>query len=258
MRRAKRYKKPRLLGWFLLTKPAAATGELWDRWHRYMATNYPVRFWLQDTLPTFYRRRKRRLHDAYWSLRHRTTDRYDVVHLRSLKPGYHEPNTRMLYACFELLVEYVEIGLSSKNWEWHEQNGPKGWRRFIHKRNKKHSIAAGVAHLDWEMTDEYILLNDPKQAETAELIKRLYLWWTVERPQRIWSYEEPRIWDDIPTREGNPFKRGNLFAMARDNSPEAKLRRQAGEIAHHTNDFYDVQDQAMLEKLVAIRPSLWT
>lgn len=255
--RAKRYPKPRWLAWFLLTKPTSATGELWDRWYLYHQTNHPIRLWLQDSLPSNARRLRQRMRDKYWSIRHRTTDRYDVVHLPTLKPNYYEPNTRMLHACFSLLVDYVEVGLSSKNWEWHEENGPKGFRRFLRKRNKLHCIAAGVAHLDWEMTDEFTLLNHPQQAETARLIKRLYLWWSVERPQRIAPYEEPRIWDGIPGREPS-FKRGAMFSFLRDKSPAAKLRREAADIAHHTDEFYDAQDQAMLEKLVAIRTSLWT
>ncbi len=260
MRRAPRYKKPFGLGWFILAKPTSASGDLWDRYHQYMATNYPVRFWLQDELPTIFRRQMHKLNNAKWKVLHRTTHRYNVVKLPSLKPNYYEIDTRMLHACFDLLVEYVEIGLASRNFEWYEDRIPKNLPKFLKRFWKRRSLCAeaGLSHLDWEINDPDVRLTSPQQSETAEAVKRLYLWWKVERPERIKPFSDDMIWEGIPERK---YKRVSSILsqkIPKGEEGDARRRREALDIAGFTDDFYSQQDQAMLERLIAIRSSLWT
>lgn len=75
------------------------------------------------------------------------THRYHILDLRKSGNGYsygwHDSDTRMLHACFLLLVEYVE-------------------------KEKPFEI------IDWSYND--------KTKEVASEIKELYHWWTVRRP----------------------------------------------------------------------------
>lgn len=242
--RADKDKRPKWLRWFLFEVPDSATGEWWDRRDEMLRRRAPVRYFLQHDLRTLVGRQKHRLRDLWWKVRHRTTDKYHLVNT-GLKPGYHEINERMLHACFALLVEYVEIGLGSKN----------------HDSEFKDPVKRGLEHLDWE-------INDPQcagpQAELAADVKDLYLWWTVERPARLDGWSAPEIW---PEREDTPKpslifkitgmnfgKRRSRFSF-KNRSPE---ERDSGELARLVESFYDYQDTEMLVRLASIRHGLWT
>lgn len=238
-------KRPKWLRWFLFEVPSSATGEWWDRREDMLRRRAPVRYALQHDLPIIIKRQKHRLNDAWWKVRHRTTDRYNIVKT-GLKPGYYEINDRMLHALFALLVEYVEIGLSSKNYGT-ELKDPK---------------ARGLEYLDWE-------INDPNcagpQAETAATAKELYLWWTVERPARLDSWSSPEIWPNRQTDErkssfverlvGMRFGRKNRLRLS---MKQPKEEREAGDLARKLEEFYDFQDTEMLVRLAGIRRGLWT
>lgn len=43
----------------------------------------------------------------HWVL-YRTTHKFHIIKLKTLEPGYYDIDHRMLHACFQLLVEYVE------------------------------------------------------------------------------------------------------------------------------------------------------
>lgn len=190
------------------------------------------------------KRQKHRLNAAWWKVRHRTTDRYDIVKT-GLKPGYHEISDRMLHAMFALLVEHVEIGLSSKNYE-SKSKDPK---------------VRGVEFLDAEINDPYCA---GRQAEDAATIKDLYLWWTVERPARLDSWMAPEIWPDRHKEEQPLFYRIMGVKLARSRrvrfglSKRPDSERESGELARRLEEFYDFQDTEMLVRLAAIRVVLWT
>ena len=191
---------------------------------------------------------KRRFREAVWWVRHRTTDQYHIV-TTELKPGYYELEQRLLYSSFKLLVEYVEIGLASKNLDC-DSKDPK---------------VRGLQYLDWE-------INEPQcsqeQRDTAAAARLLYLWWTVERPRRLEPWSAPEIWGEVRSTENEQSKVplvlsllgirkiGRRFRMGdKSRSDES---RDAGAVARATEEFYTHQDTSMLLKLVEIRSSLWT
>lgn len=53
----------------------------------------------------------------YWIL-YRTFKRYNVVKIKSLKPGWWDFDTRLLHSSFDLLVEFVEKGKSLERYMW--------------------------------------------------------------------------------------------------------------------------------------------
>lgn len=63
------------------------------------------------------KRLKYRLDNLKWWFLHRTVDKYHVVDT-GLEPGYYDVPERMLHACFQLLVDYVEKEQPNEITEW--------------------------------------------------------------------------------------------------------------------------------------------
>jgi hypothetical protein len=89
----------------------------WDDYYAKLAELYPVKFFLTSTLPgliryTWLRWAGWKLRDAYWWVRYHTINKYHMLDLRQpdYKYGYLEPDTKMLYAMFNLLNEAVDTG----------------------------------------------------------------------------------------------------------------------------------------------------
>jgi len=61
--------------------------------------------------------------DVWWWILHRTFKRFNKVELRSLKPGYYDSDDRMLHACFQLLVDFVEKEKPFEWWGWDQVPG---------------------------------------------------------------------------------------------------------------------------------------
>ena len=176
--------------------------------------------------------------DAKWWVLHRTIHRYNVINIRSLKPGYYDYDTRMLHACFQLLEDYVEEGLASQNSEGFEEQFKRG-----------RCVAAGLGHLDWAISDPDCNQGaSPNQADRAREHKELYLWWTVERPARIEPWGDASIWEEW--RKKNPDNDEELFMGHKVGKPH--------EIAGNLDEFYRKQDGEMLARLIAAKDSLWT
>ncbi len=252
MKRSKRHKRCKVAKWkkiFYFTKPTAATGEVWERWRRHVKARYPILYFLRERLPTFFRVKKLQFSDFIWWFKYRTTDRNHILKIRNLKPGYYEPDTKMLYAAFSLLIDHVEIGLACRNFGWYEKKYPK-WLPTIFRRFWKQKInpQAGIDHLIWEMTDEDVVTNSPEQSRVAGIIMRLYVWWTQERQERIDAHSDFRIWEGVEREHCDLF-----FGSGRNPKYKAALDSMS-----KLNDFYDAQDQAMLIKLVEIRNHLWS
>jgi hypothetical protein len=227
-----------------LRSEISGTLEYWDDWHRETRESFPIRYFLQYDVPRFWSRWiTRPLKDAWWWLRYRTTDRNHILRLDSLGPGYYDEDTMMLHACFQILVDFVEIDLANHNVEWWEKRKPKYlpwwlYRRFASRR----SPDAGLDYLEWEIT--YPETQNTMQCEAAREKKALYHWWKVERPTRVNPWTAERIWAKV---ERDPF----TFLPR---SPEAK---RAGDIASTTEHLYQIEDQAMLERLIKVRETLW-
>lgn len=255
--------------WFMLVKPQAATGEVWDRWERIARSRRRIRYFLQETLPLHIALLNRRFKNAIWWLRYRTTDKMHVVKT-DLKPQYHDSETRMLHACFGILVEHVEDALAGRNYDFWCAKLPE-WVRppedyFESKTLKDHGKAfirrwffpnkkgpeAGLDYLRWSTTDEEVLTHNPEQAARDLKIIRLYNWWVIERQQRIDMFADERIWAAVTKP-----KTVNQVIMSFNRGPSSSYNA-ACEIARRTEEFYRRQDQAMLEELIRVRGGgLW-
>jgi len=84
----------------------------WEEWHRVTKVTHPIRYYIQKTIPRWWDRIAYRWDRRYWAILHRfhPKHRYHVIKPRSLEPGYHDPDTLMLYACMDTFAEYFETG----------------------------------------------------------------------------------------------------------------------------------------------------
>lgn len=165
------------------------------------------------------------------------------------KGRYHDADSILLYAAFQVLVDFVEIELGS-HWGPYcfETPGQKAYRIlsrlpvihwfFPHGRN----VRRGLHHLRWAMN----LKEMPSQAESARSIFLLYRFWTRSRPSRIEPF----------ATGGEEFEHERIF---RDGffhlSPEysAYLDSQS-----QLEDKYTLEDTEMFKLLVDVRGGLWT
>ena len=125
-------------------KPLSATWQEWDEWEAEARVSSPIRYWLTETVPTFFGRLRYKCHNALWWVRHRIDPRhrYHVVHT-GLKPGYYDKDYLILHSCFNLLKDYVEV--------------EKPFEHFV---------------------------TDEETKPIWDEVKALYNWWTILRPSR--------------------------------------------------------------------------
>ena len=112
----------------------------------------------------------RRVSDLYWSIRHRTINRYNIVKIPTLKPNYWDVDSRLLHSMMALLVYFVE---KEKPFE----------------------------RIDWDSDDEH--------KKIAAAIKEIYNWWKNVYPKyeendpiEVWhklrpKREDDKMWDSI-------------------------------------------------------------
>lgn len=157
----------RIRRWWKLDKPRALPMDFcskegdytWEDWRRDAKSDHPIRFFIQETLP-----RKVCVHALmplenmfYW-IRTHTYNRYHIVDLRSpqnyYKWGWIDRDQAMVFACFNLLKDFVEKEMS-QNCYYHEDEN----------------------------------MSYDRRAEEAEILA-LYKWWTVGRRERLDSKED--------------------------------------------------------------------
>jgi hypothetical protein len=191
-------------------------------WHRYLF------------VPVFEAAYK--LDRAAWWLRYRLhpKHRYHVVGT-GLEPGYHDNDTRMLYACFALLVEYVEI----------EHGGAEALRKHVFDSR---------ANPDPNAPDEW---NEAASlnADDKERILELYHWWKVERPaleERISQTLTEGYSGEIQTVK---LESGMYELVMDEPSPEIEsIRKLHNELERKLRE----DTQKKLHELIDVRERLWT
>jgi hypothetical protein len=185
---------------------------------------------------------KHRLSEAKQWIIHRTIDRYDFIWLHDLRPGYHEPETRMFHSMMQILCDFVEIELAHHRWACRSD-------RDKHPKPKKRDREAGLAHLDWEISlklDEHMGVYPGEesyggispQALAAMEVKAIYLWYRDVFQKRLEEGEE-----------------SGLYACASHTGQEwesaCKRHRQLEED-------HEAEDTQYMKRLIDVRRSMWT
>jgi|SRR5438552_1256554 len=94
------------------------TSEWWDEYHKRIKTAHPYRNWLHNTLmPWFSYTGTRYFKDPYWKLQHRFNPkhRYHMINT-GLRPGYADPDIRLLWGIMNMVEEYVDYVGDKVDW----------------------------------------------------------------------------------------------------------------------------------------------
>jgi hypothetical protein len=241
-----------------IKKPYALELGKWSEWKKEQKRIRPWRFWLSDTVLPKVQNIIYFPYDAYSTVKTYVRNRYfDKIHYlkTGLKPGeYYDLDTRILYALFNELVDFVEIELAHlSKWDtnkkykfkngrcieaaydyfnWVENNFEKT-KKTIAQESKTSSFYS------YHMDMYYAATNDVNRSRQ---IKRLYEWWKNERPNRVSPYSDPELGDiDDIFSDKNREKRKELY-----------------EKTHQIQLEQEEEDTKMLIELISVRKSLWT
>lgn len=238
-------------------KPGAETLEGWRAWRKDREANYPFTYWVVEEQLRKIQNVVNWPRDVLKDIRSYVCNRFSYgLHKveTGLKKGvWQETETRILYANFSLLTEFVEVQEAQMQLGW--RGAPDltfwekvKWRSWLPFRSRRH----GIQHLDWaiglddEDIDESVNFS---QAYSAMEIKELYLWWNDTRPAR------PDPWDMYPVAE--PLDPEDF--MGADDPEDAKIeRRRCYKLITALEEEYEREDEEMLIRLIKIRRSMWT
>lgn len=162
------------------------------------------------------------------------------------RTDYRDIDTKMFEGCFQLLLDYVEKELA----HMHLMTTDKlRWYHEWFPNLMKYGAENGIAHLDWEIN---LGEESPQQAEAAAEIKRLYLWYTVERPNRFDPWDEIVDGvDDVTYTDCNDGTGSAWMNMSEEYSAQLE---KAGKV----DDAYELDDTAQFEALIKVRHCMWT
>lgn len=193
------------------------------------------------------------LSDWYYALRCRLLyhpHRLHIHHPDLTGWSWRDRDTIMLCACFQLLVDYVELELP----QFSRWCGEPKWYRWVKYlpffswyMDKQRDPEAGVQHLHWAMGPE---VAPSSQADYAKEHLELYLWWTQERPARV------SPWKNIPDRPGESIR--ELFNREHDPDGSKAVYFAALDKAQHFEELYELEDERQLVRLMKVRRGLWT
>lgn len=161
-------------------------------------------------------------HTAKWALKHRYQPRHRYNLVRTgLEPGYYDYDTRMLHACFALLCEYVE-----------EEGGIDAIRNDGDTRH---------------------VFEEPRKSQIVEL----YDWWKIGRPsdkkrrdKLLHELYGNRRWKTKPVPENDKLEELVFDEFEGDEkTKDEEFRALEKKI--------EDDEQAMLHRLINLRPGLW-
>jgi hypothetical protein len=243
--------------WSKLQRPGYATAQEWKKWNRITQSKYPLTYLLSETLSQWISLQTRNISAPFKKIYNFFYYRfYEKNHLvqTSLKPNYYDADLRMLHANFQLLVDFVEIECAAGCRESHQK--PSLVKRLTQGLNAWRNPELGLKYLDPHAIDE----NEPgvdqikRQNQSNAELKRLYIWWTQERPARVDPYD---------TEKWTNFHSGHTGQDVWDwVEPNNKQTRQqlndAVAESIKLEDHYNREDQENLEKLIKLRKYLWS
>lgn len=209
-------------------KPFALEWDQWDEWHEAEERKRPLRYWIAETGLKKLQDIIYFPYDIYHTIeiyiRNRFIDKIQYLHT-GLEPGkYYDLDYRILHGLFNELVDFIEVELAGMNGHFERKKKFK----FVNGR----SIESGKDYLEWACNLKYdedhgIGSDDPdfgkptSQAENYKIIRDLYNWWKVTRPNRPEPYMD-------------------------------------GDYDYSIEESYENEDTEMLISLIKVRGSLWT
>ena len=104
-------------------KPYALPWGGWEEFDNKQREKYPIRFFLFDKIPEEFGHITYRLNRYIWNIKHRICPRhrYHVIKT-SLRPGYYDPTTLILYGTMDLVKQFVEGTKDTIAWDGDEHH----------------------------------------------------------------------------------------------------------------------------------------
>ncbi|MBA3350953.1 MAG: hypothetical protein H0U23_00755, partial [Blastocatellia bacterium] len=199
-RTAKKLKNT-FLRWYLLRTPVALPLRAfasncvlytWEDWERDAKDEYPVRYFLQWSLPSIWRRATEPFRQAKYWLSSRVINRHHEVDLRNpgYRWGYTDPSEAILYACFNVLKNFVDNGgLTGASFTEFPEQAQREYEmnvlylwwtegRWIEHSNCEKALAQAIGDAEYKLALEWKeALGEDDQLMLARLINiRQYLW----------------------------------------------------------------------------------
>jgi hypothetical protein len=230
----------------MIVTPTAATGALWDRWRDIAKIRRPIRYLIQQDFTSALNVSTKRAHEIIWWVRYRTTNRNHVLKVRTLKPGYFDASNTMLHMAFEILCRFVQNEFPMVHNTQQKKGLLYSMLPFLSRVPRGH--IAGLHALDDYLNDDDVK-NHWQTYERYTAIRDLYVWWMVERPNRLDCWTDPMIWKNMSDVERDSFSFG---------APISQAWRDAHDKSSSLDAFYSMQDNEMLKNLIEIRGDLWT
>lgn len=114
-----------------LNKPEVATAESWQEWMEHAKKEHPFLYFISEILPCNYRIVRNRIKDVYWFFQHRLNPRhrYNTIYT-SLKPGYYDPETQILYGCMDTFKNFMETCADKIDWEGSGESHAKAYKEM--------------------------------------------------------------------------------------------------------------------------------
>jgi len=228
-------------------KPFALEWGEWEVWRQKQKKERPWRYWMSDTLL-----RKLQnliyypsdlLHSLRCYLRNRYVTQTHVLKSDLKKGEWYDLDTRILHCLFNELVEFVEMELAHlSKWDQNKKYKFKNGRcveaaydyfKWVEKNFDEARIKASTepktsSFYSRRMDSYEMALNDLNRSEK---IRKLYEWWTKERPNR----DDPLM---TITRESH----GKEYYKLIDDIEQEYTR----------------EDTEKLVELIKLRENLWT
>jgi len=201
-----------------LTRPAAASWSRWEKWEKENKSNYPIRFFFLETAPTFISSNWRWwISEPIYNFKCKYIVKYHHIKIdvdRFMK--YHKASFR--------------------NYHWIDSDGLILYGMFQILVDFMEEEADIV---DWSA--------DPDHQRVYNELRKLYKWWTEDRPNRDDSYPD-----------SEDFGVEDIFGDNASKQPGYKAWRDACDEKEKIDREYDLEDTEMLIRLITIRRYMWT
>ena len=225
----------------------AATSSDWKEIRKWQRENYPVRVFIWLTVPSYFRVKKMRLNDLYYTVRSWFLP-FNVIKIPTLPRTYQEPFDVLLHGSFQVLVDFVE----EEQIPWVEAwTGKKNLRAEDAFRTQLSDYLKDQCHPDYEPSEDEIEALKHQAWREGEILD-LYNWWKYERPLR--EKAEENLHDERPNKEIDAL---DVLDLDKDH-PAKKDFRSYGQKLMRAEEFANKEDELQLIRLAKIRLHLWT
>lgn len=172
----------------------------WEDWEEKVRKEYPVRYFMSETLPMWFRTRiQRPIKDAwYWVVCHLLPSRrYHLLDLRqpTYKFGWIDSDTKMLYALFNILNQFVEGEMS--HWYCPSEEDVQTDNHLLYQRNNW--LETKAIHYWWnverlrQMDEHADLLHRWSEARKVDAPETHILWDELHKMEKVQEDKEDEM-----------------------------------------------------------------